>query len=142
MYDLWSSFLLPKILALTNNPSLTVKLRIEQLRQEIEQRRVKLDENERQRRSQKTPAEWERELQQYRKRSQKMYRMVILARRILVQEITLLFDFKASEPTSPPIHEQSSFMDVPFLPNRQRSDDLYICGVTLPSRTIDIASKN
>jgi hypothetical protein len=74
---------------------------------------------------------------------QRTHKMTVGTRRILVKEVFSLFELKPGvieEPLQPTA--AATVNDLPFsqLPIEGK-EDLYICGVTLPTRLIDVASK-
>ena len=80
---------------------------------------------------------------------QRTHKMTVGTRRILVKEITSLFELKPGmieEPSTPSIvSSQQLDEDGPAFSmkqsNQESIEDLYICGVTLPTRLIDVSSK-
>lgn len=62
---------------------------------------------------------------------QRTHKMTVGTRRILVKEIMSLFELKPGVIEEPETNNLSS----------QFKEDLYICGVTLPTRLIDVSSK-
>jgi hypothetical protein len=82
---------------------------------------------------------------------QRTHKMTVGTRRILVKEITSLFELKPGfieEPETPSIQQQQQYIgDKPAFSNKlsmqteEGIEDLYICGVSLPTRLIDVSSK-
>lgn len=70
------------------------------------------------------------------------HKITVGTRRILVKETTSLFELKPGlieEPETPMIqHQELPTSSKSFIPVEQ---DLYICGVTLSARLIDVSSK-
>lgn len=75
---------------------------------------------------------------------QRIHKMTVGTRRILVKEITSLFELKPGlieEPETPATatqHQELTAFNKPSIPIEA---DLYICGVTLSTRLIDVSSK-
>lgn len=83
---------------------------------------------------------------------QRTHKMTVGTRRILVKEVFSLFELKPGvieEPESSLQPTTSSSNTIDTLPFSQSTstmpmegkEDLYICGVTLPTRLIDVASE-
>lgn len=88
---------------------------------------------------------------------QRTHKMTVGTRRILVKEITSLFELKRGvieEPETqvtpssqlqqqPPGEDAPAFGKLSMRMEEEESgiEDLYICGVTLPTRLIDVTSK-
>lgn len=72
---------------------------------------------------------------------QRTHKMTVGTRRILVKEITSLFELKPGlieEPETPALQQDLPAFSKPCPPIEA---DLYICGVTLSTRLIDVSSK-
>ncbi|KAF7722894.1 hypothetical protein EC973_002614 [Apophysomyces ossiformis] len=125
---------------------ITAQKRIQELRAQIRQRRQILEEGERrlQEANMAQSTEWPKELANLTKRWKRTHKLTTSARCVLVNEIITLFEFKpgvvAAEPEETAPDFETSAM--PFVKRAQRRshDDLYICGVTLPARPIDVST--
>lgn len=129
--------------------------RIQQLRAEIQQRRNKMTMIEKSH-SETEMTDYAKEIQQTKRKWYRVHKMTVSARRVLVHEIVSLFEFKPGvvedrsaetergQHNAPSISPTTMATALPFAPIKdksQHSEDLYICGVTLPARTIDVSSK-
>lgn len=79
---------------------------------------------------------------------QRTHKMTVGTRRILVKEITSLFELKPGvieEPETPsiPLYNEDlpAFSSKLSMQIEEGIEDLYICGVSLPTRLIDVSSK-
>lgn len=107
-----------------------------EMKREIEHKQKKLNESE----SRRSNADSKTETNTT-KRWQRVHKMTVGTRRILVNEVVALFQLKpgvVEEETVIPAKESLPFAQ---LKDRVAVEDLYICGVTLPSRLIDVSSK-
>ncbi|KAI8148887.1 UV radiation resistance protein and autophagy-related subunit 14-domain-containing protein [Fennellomyces sp. T-0311] len=136
----------------------SARRRMQQLRIEIEKRRSRLENVDRGH-IEAAMADCTKEIQQVKKRWHRVHKLTVSARRVLVQEIVSLFDFKPGVVEDSPIVDprsvssspspSSSSPSLPFAQKhrpspqqnsqQQQPEDLYICGVTLPARVIDVS---
>ncbi|KAI7874681.1 hypothetical protein K492DRAFT_183680 [Lichtheimia hyalospora FSU 10163] len=105
-------------------------------------------------RSETEMTDYAKDIQQTKKKWYRVHKMTVSARRVLVHEIVSLFEFKPGivedrsaeaergQHNSPSISPSTMATAMPFAAikdKNQHSEDLYICGVTLPARTIDVS---
>ncbi|KAG0170730.1 hypothetical protein DFQ28_001653 [Apophysomyces sp. BC1034] len=120
--------------------------RIQQLRAQIQRKHLALEQGEHRLEEaiMAQSTEWPKELANLTKRWQRIHKFTAAARCVLVNEIVTLFEFKpgvvvAEQEPAAPDFETST---MPFAKREQHRlrEDLYICGVTLPARPIDVSS--
>lgn len=120
------------------------RLRIKELQRQIAERRKVLEEIQKRSNGHQLPGDHTSQLKAW----QRTHKMTVGTRRILVKEVTSLFELRpgvieesevAASP-SPPLYEMPPFSQTED--TTEGKEDLYICGVTLPTRLIDVSSKH